>query len=171
MDGIAAEVNDKLEKEVAAQRRRKRQQERELAGITSEADALLTEWSRGPSEGARTFLGDKLDGLAERRSQVAEALECTESAIKQLEGSRVESEVVRLALAQTAEVFGRLQPYQRRELARLILHRAEVVKNGVRLAFYGSPPDVEAYLESKMAQSLPINSEPPKTLPRLDSNQ
>jgi hypothetical protein len=166
---LVAETNKRLEKEVANLKRRKRRHEREMKGIRAEADAVMVEWGSEHSEGARVFIRDRLNELAQRRQQVETAIEETDLAITQLECSGVEAQAVRRSLSQVTEVFAHLQPYQRKELARLILHRAEVKKDGVRLAFYGQPPDVKEYLQSQVAQSLPKNPEPPKTLPGLVS--
>jgi site-specific DNA recombinase len=162
-------VNQRLKREVPNLTRQRNALRKEFRDVTGQADALLSRWETLATGKSAGMLREKLDAIAERRAELELGIVKLDEAIQAIESDAVNADDVRAALSDVTEIFDNLQPQQQRELLRLVLHRAEVGETEVALALYGQPPDVKEYLQSKVAQSLPKNSEPPKTLPGLVS--
>jgi hypothetical protein len=57
----------------------------------------------------------------------------------------INQEVVLAALSRFKDIYAKLPPYQRRELIGLVLLKAEVTENQLRLSFHGRPAAPEVF--------------------------
>ena len=165
--GLVDAVNKRLRAEVPNLTRQRTAMRIEFREAAGQADALLAQWDVLASGKNAEMLREKLDTIAERRSELESGIANLDQGIQEIERDAVRLDDVRAALADVSELFDSLQPQQQRELLRLVLQRAVVGETGVELAFYGQPPNVRECVENRMAQSSGRNSEPPKNLPGL----
>ena len=107
-----------------------------LTDVKAEADTVLAEWSALEAEAGRTFLADKLSELAQRRDDLERGLAEIDEGLTQLDQQQVTSGTVRDALSRFDEVYDRLKPFEKKELVRLMLHRAEVGDRQIVLEIY-----------------------------------
>jgi len=73
-----------------------------------------------------------------QRTGFESGLEELDSTIASIKGKAVNHETVLAALSRFKDIYAKLPPYQRRELIGLVLLRAEVTENQLRLSFGGS---------------------------------
>ncbi|MFH1312652.1 MAG: hypothetical protein ABIJ00_05440 [Candidatus Eisenbacteria bacterium] len=99
------------------------------------------------SEDGTSFLKEKLDDLGKRRGQIEESLTALEIEIGEVERDRVDQGLVMQALTDFSEVFAELKPYQQKELMRLVLHKAILGPDCLKLGIYGRPPEVRQLAE------------------------
>ena len=164
LERLAEETNRRMARQKPSLADRRRASQKSLDKVKAEADKLMGDWSGLEEEGGRAFLMDKLGALAERRSDLEHGIAETEKALKLLDGEQVTAEAVRAALAEFRDVYTCLTPFERKELMRLVLRRAEVSERQIVLELY---PVQVPHME--MAQSH-SRSEPPNWLPGQDSN-
>jgi len=91
---------------------------------------------------------------------------CQEEMIEEIESKSVTQELVMLALNKFTDVFDHIQPYQQKELLSLVLHKAILAPDSIKIALYGRPPDTGllSLYESEIRSQTPI------WLPGQDSN-
>jgi hypothetical protein len=77
----------------------------------------------------------------------------------------VDQEKVVGAIDRFRAVYVKLQPYERKELIRLVVARAEVSKSSLRLQFHGNPASEEVFDKVKAPEGMPLRRfEPVKWL-------
>jgi hypothetical protein len=103
---------------------------------------LITQWSALAGEDGTQFLKEKLDDLGKRRGQIEESLASLEIALGDVERDTLDQELVVRALADFSDVFAELKPYQQKGLLRLVLHKAILGPDYVKIALYGRPPEI-----------------------------
>ena len=54
----------------------------------------------------------------------------------------IDQDLVMKALADFSKVFADIQPYKQKELLRLVLHKAILSPDYVKMALYGRPPEI-----------------------------
>ncbi len=164
LDALVAETNRRLSQQRPSLASRRRALEKNLNEVKAQADKLLTEWSSLEGVEGRAFLLDKLGDLARRRRDLDAGLAEGAQALQQLEGEEVTAATVRGAFVEFGRVYSALTPFERKELIRLVLCRAEVGDRKIVLELYPiQAPKLAA------AQS-PSRSEPANWLPGQDSN-
>ena len=88
---------------------------------------------------------EKLEDLTRQRTGFESGLEELDSTIGSVKGKAVNQEVVLAALSRFKDIYAKLPPYQRRELIGLVLLKAEVTENQLRLSFHGRPAAPEVF--------------------------
>ena len=88
---------------------------------------------------------EKLEDLTRQRSGFESSLEELDSTISSVRGKAVNQETVLAALNRFKEIYAKLPPYQRRDLIGLVLLKAEVTKNQLRLSFHERPAAREVF--------------------------
>ncbi len=102
------------------------------------------------------LLTEKLDSLATQRHQLETALAQVEVHIQDVRRDAVDDATVRKALSHLDEVFETLAPYQRKDLIRRVLVRAEVTDDTLSLALRGKPPQgIEKERDDAASRSEP----------------
>jgi site-specific DNA recombinase len=164
LDRIVAETDRRMARQKPALLARRRVLEKGLAEVRTQADKLLMDWPALEADGGRAFLTDKLGELAQRRADLESGMADVEARLGELARQRLTADGVRAALARFNDVYGCLTPFERKELMRLVVHRAEVRDREIVLELYAIPaPKLE------VAQSH-SRSEPPVWLPGQGSN-
>ena len=84
----------------------------------------------------KEFIKEKLNNLAQRRTELETGLMEIEKALQQVQEKAVNAETVKDALSRINEVYGQLKPFERRELIGLILKSAKVSEKEIELEIY-----------------------------------
>lgn len=97
---------------------------------------------------------------------VETGIQTLEQTIDEILRESVSQELVMLALNKFTDVFDHIQPYHQRELLRLVLHKAVLAPDKIKIALYGRPPEIGqlSVYESE------IRSQTPTWLPSIESN-
>ena|GEM_PF-1272379 len=143
--------------------------QKELIEIKNFADGFMNKWATLASEDSSLFLKDKLDQLGKRRKEIETGIQALEEMIEEIERESVTQELVMLALnkfTDATDVFDHIQPYQQKELLSLVLHKAILAPDSIKIALYGPPPEIGllSLCESE------IRSQTPSWLHGQDSN-
>jgi site-specific DNA recombinase len=140
--GIVAATNEKLRHELPGLRKQRDVLARDLEGVKSTADGLISEWAAVAGGDGAQFLKEKLDDLGKRRAQIEESLVSLDLAMGEVERDTVDEETVGRALADFSAVFAELKPYEQKELVGHVLHKAILGPDYMKMALYGRPPAI-----------------------------
>ncbi len=164
---IVAETNRRIMRQVPSLDARRRSLAKQLADVQGAADRVLAEWSAMDADAGRAFLKEKLTELSHRREELEHALAEADLALAQARGEAVQAGAVRAALENIDALYGALKPFERKELMRLVLRRAEVNERQIVL-------EIHAGACSPTSQTPSVNgaqrSVIPNWLPGQDSN-
>lgn len=83
-----------------------------LADIKSKADHLLKNWSVIQGEAGATFVKEKLNELADRRTSIETAISDSDGQLRQVSSQSVNPAEVASASARIGEVYSQLQPHE-----------------------------------------------------------
>jgi site-specific DNA recombinase len=164
LERLTEETNRRMASQKPGLSAKRRALQRSLDAVKAEADKVLGEWSALEEQAGRVFVTDKLADLARRRTDLERGIAEVDAALKQVEREQVTADAVRSALSEFDEVYACLTPFERKELVRLVLRRAEVGDRQVVLELYGTLTPKTAMAQSRS------RSEPPNWLPGQDSN-
>lgn len=140
--------------------------ERTLGSVKHEAESLLANWTNLEGQEGRAFLTERLNALAQRRSDLESGLVEADQALVRLKNDSVDTSAVRDALSRFGVVYQYLKPYERKELFHLVLRRAEVHSRKIVLEINGNVPVITAETSEKSGS----RSRTPNWLPDEDSN-
>lgn len=96
-----------------------------------------------------------------RRRDIEGVIHSLDEMIEEIEQEAVNRELVMLALNKFTDVFDHIQPHHQKELLRLILHKAVLAPDSIKVALYGRPPETgllsicESEIRSQIATWLP----------------
>ncbi|GAB4117314.1 MAG: recombinase family protein [Candidatus Caldatribacteriota bacterium] len=158
MESIIKSTNEKLQKELPQLKEQKTLLQKELTEIKNFADGIMNKWASLASEDSSLFLKDKLDQLGKRRKEIETGIQALEEMIEEIERESVTQELVMLALNKFTDVFDHIQPYQQKELLSLVLHKAILAPDSIKIALYGRPPEIGLFslCESEIRSQTPI---------------
>ena len=139
---------------------------KELSEIRRFADDIMNKWATLVNEDSGVFLKEKLDKLSKRRKDIETGIQSLDEMIGEIEQEEVSKELIMLALNKFTDVFHHLQPYRQKELLRVVLHKAILSENQIKIALYGRPPETGLFPVSESE----IHSRIPTWLPGQDSN-
>jgi len=71
------------------------------------------------------------------KKQIENGIQSLENMISDIERDTINKELVMLTLNKFTEVFDHLQPYKQKELLKLVIHKAILRKNEIKIALYG----------------------------------
>lgn len=160
-------TNERLQKEVPQFLEQRTLLQKELAEIRDFAEGILSKWVSLASDESSLFLKEKLDQLGKRRKEIETGIQALDQMIDEIERESVNQELVMLALNQFTDAFDHIQPHEQRELLRLVMHRAVLSPDSIKIALYGRPPETGllSICESE------IRSQTAFWLPGTDSNR
>jgi len=147
--GIVAATNEKLRTQLHNLREQRDLLEKDLEELKATADGIINEWATLASDDGAPFLKEKLDALGKRRGQIEESLASLEIAMGDVERDTIDQELVVQALANFSDIFAELKPYQQKDLLRLVLHKAILGPDYVKIALYGRPPEIGPLSEAE----------------------
>ena len=136
LEFLVGETNKRMLRRRPSFEKQRRGLQRTLDEVRSGADGMLAGWAGLEQESGRAFLTEKLSELARRRSELEQGLVEVNQALAQIEKERVTTETVRASLSRFRDVYAHLKPGERKELMRLLLHRAEVGDRRIVLEIY-----------------------------------
>jgi len=142
LEAIIKATNNKLQKELPQLKTQKTLLEKELEEVKNLASGIMNQWSPGASDDSTVFIKDKLDQLGKRRKEIERGIQELEIMIEEIERESVSHEIVVQALSKFNELFTHIQPYQQRELLKLILYKAVLSPEGIKIALYGRQPEI-----------------------------
>ncbi len=133
---LCAEANRRRARRVPALQKQLRAQLRALANVRAQAARLLSRDDPSDASAARSFVDDQLSDLARQRDELEGAILETESALRDLQVAAIDPDAARAGLANFHRVYEHLRPFEKQELIRLVLHRAEVGDRQIVLELY-----------------------------------
>lgn len=164
---LVAETNRRLTEELPELESRKRTAVQELASVSAEADATFRHAAALDGSAASVFVKEKLEKLAVQRQGLEATVAELGDAADKIRKTAVDQEKVVTAINHFRRIYNHLQPYQRKELIRLVLARAEVSESSLRLQLHGNPASEEVFEKIKAPEGVPFRRfEPVKWLRR-----
>ncbi|MGB6370481.1 MAG: hypothetical protein WBF68_05560 [Atribacterota bacterium] len=97
----------------------------------------INKWSSIITKDSSSIVIEKLDSLGKRKKQIENGIQSLENMISDIERDTINKELVMLTLNKFTEVFDHLQPYKQKELLKLVIHKAILRKNEIKIALYG----------------------------------
>ena len=76
-----------------------------------------------------------------------DGIESLDLEIRETEREVVDAELVRLALSNFTDVCDHIPPHKQKELLRLVLHKAILSEDTVKIALYGRPPEIRSAIK------------------------
>lgn len=162
---IVQKANGRLQKEIPRLKAQKAVLSNEFDEISEAADGILSKWESMVNDDSNVFIKEKLNSLSKRRKEIESGIQELEEMIQKIERETVSQEMVKIALKKFDEMFKLIQPYQQKELIGLVLHKALISENTLKIALYGRPPDVDSAISN-----VGLRSEMPAWRPGQDSN-
>lgn len=168
MADIIKFTNGRLQKVLPQLKEQKTLLQKERTEIRNFADTILNKWASLATDQNSVLLKEKLDELGKRRQDVETGIQTLEQMIDEIQRESVSQELVMLALSKFTDVFDHIQPYQQKELLKLVLHRVVLSQDKIRIALYGRPheigqlnlsesgerPQIAAWLPRLLSQSV-----------------
>jgi site-specific DNA recombinase len=152
MADIVRATNRKLQTELPQLKDQKGLLQRQLSEVNDLASGIISEWSSVATDDSTVFLRDRLDQLGKRRKDLEDGIESLGIEIRETEREVVDAELVRLALSNFTEVFDHIPPHKQKELLRLVLHKAILTEDTVKIALYGRPPEIGMVMKASGAR-------------------
>ena len=130
---------------------------KELSEIKRFAEGIIEKWASIANEDSTLFVKEKLDRLAKRRKEIESGIQSLDEMIGEIEQEAVNRELVMLALNKFSDVFDHIQPHHQKELLGLVLHKAVLSPDKIKIALYGRPPEIGQFplCESEMFSQIP----------------
>jgi site-specific DNA recombinase len=154
-------TNGRLQKALPQLKEQKTLLQKERTEIRSFADKIMNKWASLATDQNSVLLKEKLDELGRRRQDIETGIQTLEQMIDEIQRESVSQELVMLALNKFTDVFDHIQPYQQKELLGLVLHKAVLAPDSIKIALYGRPPETgllpgtESEMRSRMVNWLP----------------
>jgi hypothetical protein len=158
-------TNGRLQKALPELKQQRVLLQKERAEVRAFADTIISRWASLANDKNSVLLKEKLDELGKRRQDIETGIQTLEQMIDEIQRESVSQELVMLALNKFTDVFDHIQPYQQKELLRLVLHKAVLAADSIKIALYGRPPETgllsvsESETHSQIATWLPESVE------------
>jgi len=136
LERLTQETNLRLLKHKPELEKQKQGLQKSLEEVMGQANNLLEHWSGMDAEAGSGFVKEKLNNLAQRRTELEKGIAESEEALQQVNEQSVNAETVKSALANISDIYLQLKPFERRELIGLILKSAEVNEREIILEIY-----------------------------------
>jgi len=134
------DANAELQKELPQLKNQRDALQKRLYEIKTQADGIMLKWSAIATTENSIFLKEKLDELARERKDADTGLLELEIQINNTEREAIRKEDVMLALSKFASLFDTLPPYQKKEIIRLLMKKAILNPEGIKIALIGKYP-------------------------------
>lgn len=167
VDRLTIKANATLLGEQPEIERRIRTLRRSLKAAEGDATSLAKALVKASSEGTAA-LNEQLVTSGQRRREIEDAIVEAEGRLAQLRSGQATTTSIRTGLANFGRVFAHLQPFEQRELVRLVLKQAQIGDRELVLELYGGA--LGAFEGKEKANRTPRFAEPTIWLPDVDSN-
>lgn len=171
LETVVTKTNQKLQKELPQLQSQKTALQKELDEVKVFAEKIMNQWMGMSNPDTSIFVKDKLDKLGKRRKEIETGINALEEMITEIEEDSVTKELVEMALQNFNDLFDSLKPYQKKELINIILHKALITKNSLKVAIYAKYPQLATFTMQKKSQSDISRSGTTIWLPEVDSSQ
>jgi len=114
------------------------------------------------------FLKEKLDELAKLRKETENGLIAIDIQIKDTECEAIRKDDILMAVGKFTDLFDTLQPYQKKDIMKLIMKKAVLNPEGIKIALIGKPPKSGLFDDIKSDSKLRCQTS--IWLPREGSN-
>ncbi len=166
IDIIVKNANQKLQKELPLLKEQRTILISELAKTKAFAEGIINKWESMADDESSVFIKEKLDKLGKRRKDIESGIQALDEMIGEIEHETICQEMVEVALGKFNDVFQHIKPYQQKELVGLVLHKAVVGPEKLKIALYGRLPEIDAVVNASVYQ----RSVTAVWRPRQDSN-
>jgi hypothetical protein len=107
---LTKETNVRLLKQKPELERQKQVLEKSLNDVKNQADKLIDLWTNSDEKGSNSFIKEKLNNLAQRRTELENGMVEIDQALQQIQEKALDAGVVRNALSRIDEVIASLNP-------------------------------------------------------------
>ena len=121
---VVTATNRRTAKEVPDLRKQHHALMTQLNDVKASAGKLLDTWQQ--SDSGRGFVNERLGELGQQREYLEHCIADLNQRIEAATAHQVDTNQVRMALSNIHAIYGELQPYERRELVHLVVHRVEL---------------------------------------------
>lgn len=167
LDHLAAETNRRLQRQLPTFRKRRASLTKTMNEVKAEATRVMSQSAPLTDERALSFVTERLQTLAQQRDDLEHGISEIDRQLNDVEAATVSAQTVSAALANVSDVYDCLQPYERKDLIRLLLQRAEVGERRITLEIRGGLQEApKPATKGKSASRF----ERPSWLPDVDSN-
>jgi site-specific DNA recombinase len=168
VETMVHDANTELQKELPQLKAQRDGLHRKLEEIKSQADGIMLKWSTIATSDNSIFLKEKLDELAKLRKDTEAGLVDIDIHIKDTECESIRKEDVLIAMGKFASLFDTLQPYQKKDIIKLVMKKAILGPEGIKIALIGKPPKPGLFDDIKSDSKLRCQTS--IWLPREGSN-
>ena len=151
MDTLVKENNKRLRVELPEMYRRRRFQAKELEGLKRQAGLIMERLVPGDGGPGTVFVREELDGLGRKREEIERSLKGTEAQIGRIERKAIDEETLREGLKRFDECFDRIKPYEQKELMRLVLVRADLGEESIKIGLNHLSDDLAQVCRTPMS--------------------
>ena len=153
IDKSIENANAYLQSELPRLKTEREMLDKELTEVKDTASGIIDKLAPMANGDNGLFLKEKLDDLGKRRKQIEHGIEMVQLTIDQIEREAVDKEIVLEALKKFGEVFDNIEPYQQKELMKLVLAKAIIGPDHLKVALYGRPGNLENTLNPETEEA------------------
>ena len=140
VEAMVREANAELQKELPQLKNQREALQHKLKEIKMQADGIMIKWTTLATTDNSIFLREKLDELAKERKDTEAGLVEIDLQINDIQHEAICKEDVMLAVGKFASLFDTLPPYQKKEIFKLLVKKAVLGPEGIKIALIGKYP-------------------------------
>jgi len=168
IEAIVREANSQLQKELPQLKTQRDALQRKIETIKSQADGIMVKWTNMATDNNSIFLREKLDELAKQRKEAETGFTAIDIQIKDIQRDAIRKEDVMMAVDKFNSLFDTLHPYQMKEIFKLLLKKAVLGPEGIKIALFGKYPQIGLF--DTAASDGAIRCQTSNWLPRSPQN-
>jgi len=168
IEAMVREANSELQKELPQLKAQREALRLKIETIKSQADGIMVKWTNMATDDNSIFLREKLDELAKQRKEAETGFTTIDIQIKDIQRDAIRKEDVLMAVDKFNSLFDTLHPYQKKEIFRILLKKAVLGPEGIKIALFGKYPQIGLF--DTAASDGAIRCQTSIWLPREDSN-
>ncbi|MCU0666888.1 MAG: recombinase family protein [Candidatus Omnitrophica bacterium] len=168
VEAMVREANSQLQKELPQLKTQRDALQRKIETTKSQADGIMVKWTNMATDDNSIFLREKLDELAKQRKEAETGFTAIDIQIKDIQRDAIRKEDVLMAVDKFNSLFDTLHPYQKKEIFKLLLKKAVLGPEGIKIALFGKYPQIGLF--DTTAPDGAIRCQTSIWLPLEDSN-
>ena len=145
ISGIVKTTNAKIQNEAPKLIEQKRLLQRELSETNQSIDQIITNLPQLETQDNNQVIKERLDEYARRSKDIKEEVKKLEKQMNDINYNSVNQEKILTILSHFSRVFNNIKPYEQKILLKLILHKAVLGNNKLKIALSGYTPDAELF--------------------------
>jgi len=167
IEAMVREANSQLQKELPQLKTQRDALQRKIETTKSQADGIMVKWTNMATDDNSIFLREKLDELAKQRKEAETGFTAIDIQIKDIQRDAIRKEDVVMAVDKFNSLFDTLHPYQKKEIFKLLLKKAVLGPEGIKIALFGKYPQIGLF--DTAASDGAIRCQTSIWLPTMDS--